>query len=291
MRNIIRQPRRTFLTALGVAAAVAILIAFVGIIDSLLATLDLADEAVDSGDRERVEVDLQNFYSGGGPRGSRRDLVASRDLVRADPPGARVPRERDGAEDILAIVTVQDLVTGDWAPQNLDGTEPEAGLLGIYLSELASRDLGVRRGDTVTLRHPVPGPLGTVALRSTALEVLGTHTHPFRFVAYMDSSLAADLGLAGLVNHVIVEPVEGMSLGEVKRDLSRRQGVAFVQGAKETTDGVRDGIGDFIGIFRVIQGAVIFLAVLIAFNRPRSTSMSGRGSTRPCSRTAFACER
>jgi len=167
-------------------------------------------------------------------------------------------------EEIAGLVELLDL-TGRWAP-DLKGGDPGSGADGIYLSEAAARDLGLGRGDTVVFRHPTLLPGGLVALDDTELTVLGTHAHPFRFIAYMEPSKAGLLGLEGLANHAVLEPAPGVSKADVKRGLSAIEGVAFVEGAKEQTDAVRDSISEFVGIFRVIQGAVLLLAALIAFN-------------------------
>ena len=265
VRNVIRTPRRTLLTAVGVGAAVAILVSFVGMIDSLVATADLADEATFTGSEDRVEVELTTFHAAGGPVVA--DVLASPSVANAEASLLVAAFMRGEGQDksIVGVVSLLDLTEGIWGPE-LNGAAPQRDVPGIYLSELAARDLGADRGESVSLSHPLFSDDGTVSLATTELEVLGTHPHPFRFVAYMDASLAGVFNLEGQANHVVLEPAAGVSLADVKRDLSAREGVAFVQGAGETAAGVRDGINEFIGIFRVIEAAVLLLAVLIAFN-------------------------
>jgi len=44
VRNVVRGPRRTVLTALGIGAAIAVLVGVIGMIDSFVATIDLGEE-------------------------------------------------------------------------------------------------------------------------------------------------------------------------------------------------------------------------------------------------------
>src|SRR5690606_1507582 len=61
-RNLIRSPRRSVLTGLGIAAAIAALVAFVGLIDSFLGTIERAETEIVADEPDRLEVELFNFY-------------------------------------------------------------------------------------------------------------------------------------------------------------------------------------------------------------------------------------
>jgi putative ABC transport system permease protein len=79
------------------------------------------------------------------------------------------------------------------------------------------------------------------------------------------------MGLEGRANAVAVEPREGAGDDEVKRSLAGIPGVVSVQPARATTDALKDVFDEFVGVLRVVQGIVLLLALLIAFN---STSIN-----------------
>jgi putative ABC transport system permease protein len=87
----------------------------------------------------------------------------------------------------------------------------------------------------------------------------------------MDSRFAAVMGLEGRANAVAVEPREGAGDDEVKRSLAGIPGVVSVQPVRATTDALKDVFDEFVGVLRVVQGIVLLLALLIAFN---STSIN-----------------
>lgn len=263
VRNVIRAPRRTLLTAIGVASAVAILVTFMGMIDSFVATVDRADRETLSAGDDRVEVSLAGYLPAAG---SAVDGITRSPVVGRSDTGLRFTSILAPGDDEIGVqVELLDGETALWKPTiSSGGLAP--GAPGILVSELAAKNLGLAVGDLVVLRHPVVGPDGVVSLAETALPVAGTHPHPFRFLAYMDRSQAGTFGLEGMVNLVQVDPAPGASLDDVKRDLSVREGVAVVQGVGEITAAIRDTLDQFVGILRVFEAAVLLLALLIAFN-------------------------
>ena len=58
LRNVLRTPRRTLMTAAGIAAVVAIVIALAGMIDSFTGTLDASRREALGGAQDRLTVDL-----------------------------------------------------------------------------------------------------------------------------------------------------------------------------------------------------------------------------------------
>ncbi len=61
-RNVVRNPRRALLTAVGVGAAITSMVAVLGLLDSFVRTLDQAGEEMTRGDRDRAFVQLDTFY-------------------------------------------------------------------------------------------------------------------------------------------------------------------------------------------------------------------------------------
>ncbi len=60
-RNVLREPRRTVLTALGIAAAITTLVGVIGMIDSFVATIDAGDAEIVGDTPDRLTVDLEGF--------------------------------------------------------------------------------------------------------------------------------------------------------------------------------------------------------------------------------------
>jgi len=159
---------------------------------------------------------------------------------------------------------VRDLESDVWAPQVDRG---EAGIAsGIVLSEKAMSDLGLEIGDSVTFRHPVVSPLGSVGVADDRIAISGVHDVQLRPQAYMPEDQAALFGPTGFVNVVDVIPAATASRDDVKRALFPIAGVASVQGVAETTEALRDLIDDFLSFLLVVEAVTVLLAVLVAFN-------------------------
>jgi putative ABC transport system permease protein len=262
-RNLARSPRRSFLTAFAVAAAIAVLVAFAGMVDSFHATIDNGERQVTRMTPDRVDVDLATFTPVDSPPLA---AVAGLPGVAAAEPLLRLNglARRPGHDDVGLIIEVFDLQNPVWAP---DITRRAAGTLpGIYLARLAASDLGLDVDDTFTIRHPqVTGP-GRVRLVESEVRLAGIHPGSFRFAAYMDADAAALFGLAGFANGLMVAPAAGTDVDDLRRALFATEGVASAQPARAIVDTFRDLLGQVIDVLRIVEGAVLVLALLIAFN-------------------------
>lgn len=155
-----------------------------------------------------------------------------------------------------------------WVPQLEEG---ELASEGIILSEKAAEDLGVSVGDRVTLEHPErEGPL-SFRLVETDVLVSGIHTSPMRPLSYMDLDNAALMGLDGVTNYLVLDPVGGADPTDIKLALMTQPGVASVQAISEISEATDEILEMFITVLGVIQVIVLFMAFLIAFN---STSIN-----------------
>jgi putative ABC transport system permease protein len=167
------------------------------------------------------------------------------------------------------VIDVQiDLINLDseiWRPTLLAGSY-ERLVPGIYLSELASRDLGAGVGSTVDLQHPRLEADGSVNIVSSRLRVLGVHPHPFRFATYMDTNHASIFGMAGLMNRMAIVPAEGVSSSALKRALISVPGVASMESVGDVAEASRDLLDEFVVVLRVVEVAMLLIAMLIAFN-------------------------
>lgn len=275
LRNLVRAPRRTVLTAIGVGAAIAVLVGVLGMLDSLRATISIGKAEVLQDVPDRVVVQLDGFSLVDSPEVQ---AIARSPLVAAADPRLQVgatarPASDPDAEPIELVVSVLDLDGERWAPTVLDPVEPTArppGVPGIVLARKAADDLGVRPGDDVVLRHlaVVDGGFETV---DTTLVVAGVHPSPLRPLAYVDVEDVATFGLSGVANALDLVPADGVDAEQLQRSLFEAPGVASAQPARAITDLFEDALGQIVGVLVILSIAILLLAALIAFN---STSIS-----------------
>ncbi|HEX6230933.1 MAG TPA: FtsX-like permease family protein [Actinomycetota bacterium] len=263
LRNVLRAPRRTALTALGIGAAIVSMVAVLGAVDTFEAILDRGSAELRRGARDRVVVTLAGFQPVDG------DLVRAIDgspVVGATEPtvivGAWIS---GGGEEVEVRVQALDLASEIWHP-SVDRRADPGDLPGVVLAREAANDLGVVPGDEVLVRHPVRTAGSSFRIEESRMRVLGLHPNPMRFLAYVDLPDAARFGLAGLTNELQVVPADGASVGDVKRSLFSIPGVAVVQEADATLEATSDILDRFTGIFRVVEGFMLLLALLIALN-------------------------
>jgi putative ABC transport system permease protein len=261
--NVLRAPRRTILTALGIGAAIATLVVVLGMLDSFTVTMDRNKSESLGLHPDRVSVALDRFVVEGGP-----ELTA---VASADSVGAVEPVLRLGAtlstpdhESFPVALDAVDLTSDVWAP-----TFEEGGLgedrAGLVLARKAADDLGVTVGDTVTVEHPARQGDG-YAVVQTEMRVAAIHPSPFRFNAYIDRAQLEAFGTPGVANAAYVLPSAGHSPDDVQRELFSLPGVASVQPVSVATRIVEDSLKDFTGIFQVLELFIFVLAVLIAYN-------------------------
>jgi putative ABC transport system permease protein len=260
-RNALRTPRRTLLTVLGIAAVIAVLVSMLGLIDSFLRTVERSGAELAGSTPTRMEVALDRFR----PRGSRevRRIAAAPVVSLAEPRIAVPARVRTGSAGFDVGLQLIDYDSRIWRPTVSEG---RLGSGGILLAEKAAADLGVEPGDSVALRHPRRRGAAAFETAVTRVRVAGTHPDPFRTAAYMDSGQAGLLGLAGFVNRLHVVPARGSSGGEVQRALFGDPAVVSVEAVTAGTDLMEERMDEFVGVLRVIEGFVLVLALLIAFN-------------------------
>lgn len=258
-RNAARTPRRSALTLLGVAAAIATLVTIVGLLDTFRATLDTASQQLLRTAQDRVTVSLDSYYPVTGP------VVASvRELpqVAKVQPGLLMPgavRRGSRSVDVAAEVLPPGAV---WTPPLQSGRLSG----GLVLSAKAAADLGVTAGDTVAFRHPrvTGGGLRTV---TTPVRVAGVAKTQLRVFAYLDPATARPLfGLPGAANQLTVVPSAGHSAADVQHALLDVPHVASAQSVSATTDGLRSSLDQFTGILNIGAAVALLLVLLIAFN-------------------------
>ena len=259
LRNVLRTPRRSALTLLGIAAAIATLVTIVGLLDTFRATLDTAAAGLLRAAPARVTVSLDSYYPSAGAVVAQVRALPQAGAVQA---GLLVPgtvRSHGRSVDVAAEVLPAGAA---WTPQL------SAGRLGggLVLSRKAAADLGAGVGSVVTFRHPqaVGGGLRTA---DSQVRVAGIDPSPMRVYAYLDAATAAPLfGLPGMTNLLTVLPSAGHSAADVQRALLDVPHVASAQSVRAATDGLRTSLDQFTGILNVAAGVALLLVLLIAFN-------------------------
>jgi putative ABC transport system permease protein len=263
LRNVLRTPRRTVMTLLGIAAVVTIVVAMAGIIDSFDTTLEASRSEALAGSSQRLTVDFTTAQRG--------DSATVRSVTGAASVAAGQASLRSTSTLVagrhrldVALETVADR-RPIWQPTFETGALP-TGPAGLLIAQPAADALHVGVGDHVRVVHAVPTGPRTFRLVSTTLPVTGIHTSPLRFLAYTNSAGATALGVPGMVNRVSVVPATGRSPDDVKAELLRLPGITAVQGAAATTDAVDQVMEEFNEILVVTVAIAAAMALLIAFN-------------------------
>jgi putative ABC transport system permease protein len=261
-RNVLRAPRRSLMTMLGIAAAIVVLIGVIGMVDSFVATIDRGEQELTRSSPRRQLVALDSFYPSAAPEIT---AIARSPLVGTAEPILQLPSTlRHGGKDIDIFVDLVDLDSRTWQP-TIEGAVDAAGP-GIVISATAADDLGVEPGDTVVLRHPRRTGLLSYEFVRSRVTVIGVNPLPLRAAAFMDLSDAGLMNLTGIANVVVVDPARAVRGDAVQRELFGAAGVASVQPVTSYSDSIREQLKSVLGILRIVEIAVLLLALLIAFN-------------------------
>ena len=276
LKNVLRSPKRTLLTVLGVAVAIALLFIFLGLLDTFIHTLDQVGEALLYRSPDRVVVTLKSFYPADHEQIRGVATLPSADgrpLLSKVEPGLRIGgRLQNGAAGIDTLIEFVPADSTIWTPVLLagswgDGREQP----GIVISRKAADDLGVSVGGTLTVEHPFrEGPYAFRTV-STTLAVTGIHDNPVRGLSYLALEEAGFTGLDDLTNALVVTPGQDVTLSEIRRELFLHPAILAVDEVAGLIAGFDELVGIFVYALRIMQGAVLFIAFLIAFN---STSIN-----------------
>jgi putative ABC transport system permease protein len=262
LRDVVRAPRRTALTAIGIGSAITCMVAVLGLLDSFTAVGQRSSAELDKSAENRLTVSLSSVLPANSEtvRG-----VTATPGVGATVAQLRLPtRLTANGHTLDAVTTVLDLHNPVWVPTVLRRASA-VGEDGIVLSEKAAADLHVQPGDTIAVQHP---QLTTTTLRlvTSQVRVAGVHPGPLRPIAYLDSRFASLFGPAGLMNELVAVPAAGVSQDRLLRALFDRPAVAAVEPTTGFSKMLDYRLGQFTGILRVIEVVTLLLALLIAFN-------------------------
>jgi putative ABC transport system permease protein len=261
LRNLRRTPRRTILTVSGIAAALTVLVGFLGIMDSVFDAVDTAEAESAGVAPERIAVGFTTFQPTASPGVAA--VQAARTVAQAEPRLSLIG-SIEAPGDLDVFLEVVDLQSGMWQPSITSGALDN--MAGIVLAEKMVSDLSLEVGDTVTIRHPRRAGPATYTFVDSRLPIIATHPHPIRSIAYMDLSQAGLFNLSGITNGMDVLPATGFTVGDVQEELFSMEQVASVQSVTAVTEAVREAFNQLLGIIQVMVVFVLLLALLIAFN-------------------------
>ena len=160
LRNLVRAPRRTLVSVMGIGLIVALVVTFGGLIDSFLAPLDRARAEAQRVAPDRLLVSLGGYERVGGR--------AVRDIVRLPETRERPRRRTSSACSWRPTASASTGRSRRSTPPGPGGRRVRARArsprpsTGITLAPQAAKDLGVQVGDPVVVRHPRLAPDGTV---------------------------------------------------------------------------------------------------------------------------------
>lgn len=271
VRNVSRGLRRTTMTVLGIAIAIGILIAVIGMVDTFFAIMDTGRHELEQDAPDRTLVMLDDFYALSGPVVMG---IEAEDKIAQSVPSVVLPAELVGNQPFDVMVQLMDLDNDLWTPTIKEGGLTSEGP-GVIIAEKAAQDLGVGVGDIVTLQHPYRESRHAWRLTQTPVEVIGIHGDIMRIPVYMDIKDAAILNLGGAVNALYVNPVSGVKTADFERALTQTEGVAMVRRVAANIDTLEGFFEEYIGVFQAVQIIVLMMAFLVAFNTTR-TNMEER---------------
>ncbi len=264
LRDALRAPRRTLLTALGIATAVGTMFTVYGMVDTFVGTIDRGEAEALGSQPDRMTIELTTVV----PEGSApAQAVTSARSLRATEPGLQLPgalASSDGRTRFDVYVTVIGFTNEVWRPTAVRGSLTSDSP-GVVISEKAARDLHVGVGGTVQLVHPRRAGT-TFETVTSSVPVIAVHPNPYRFVVYVDRRHASLFAMDGLVNVYAALPAPGATAETVQRELFGTPGVAAAQPVRDVVDSIRDFIGEMLDVLDVASSAVLLLAVLIAAN-------------------------
>jgi putative ABC transport system permease protein len=263
LRNVLRAPRRTLMTVLGIGAVVAITLALAGLIDSFNATLDASRAEALAGQAQRLTADL----AAPAPRtGAAIRAITASPVIGAEQPSLRLPVTLSrGGRRIDAFLEVVARNGPLWHPTLLAG-RLAADRPGLLIAERAAEDLHVRIGDSLTVSYPIPSGKNSYQLTTTRLPITGLHTSPLRFLCYANQRASGAMHLSGLINRLSITPAPGRTAADVKRALLAMPAVTAVQGAAATTDAVDQTMSQFTDVLTITVVIAMIMALLIAYN-------------------------
>ena len=264
-RNVARAPRRAFLTIMGIAAAIAVTVVLVGVLDSYLATLQTGRDETLSASPNRLQIDLSLPVP---VTSSIVNEIQNAQTIDVIEPELRIASSISAPttdEQFEALLRFIDFESEIWTPTATRGAL-DAGTRGVVLAQKAADDLGVSVGDDIVLTHPVREGLTSFSFQDSTLPVVGIHPHYLRFNVYMDTSHMDLINVTGVTNRITALSTPGATILDIKEELFPITGVVSVQTVADEANQTEELINQFISVMRLMQMIPLLLAILIAYN-------------------------
>lgn len=203
LRTVLRAPRRTLLTVLGIGAAIAVLVGVMGALDAFLGAADRSERALTADHPERLIVELDTAYLLDSPVFA---AIAGFPSLTRPEPATRLRASLVGAGvEFGVFLEFVDFESALWYPALRDGKRPDPRVPGVVLAEKAGRDLGVEPGGLVLVRLARRDGTGFRVVE-TELRLVGFHDGAFRTFAYADRRHLEIARLAGTANQLSRSP-------------------------------------------------------------------------------------
>jgi putative ABC transport system permease protein len=277
LKNVLRSVRRSGLMILGIVTAVILLTLFLGLLDTFVATLNQAETALLHRSPHRLTVNLTTFYPTDYPQV---ENIAGLTTEDGRPLFAEVEKglllfgrlRAEGADVEEAVATALEYFDPDspiWTPALTAGTLSNNGdrdMVALVISQKMAEDWGLAVGDTAVLEHPRREGLMGVKLVESQATITGIHDNPIRSLSFVDRTQAPFTGLEIATNILTVIPHTDIEPELVRRTLFAQPGVASVQTVAEIVTVFDEALELVTAMLRVIQGVVVVLAFLIAYN-------------------------
>ncbi len=247
LRNMVRGSRRTFSSLLGVTAAVALVVASVGMMDSMSHAFSVQFDEIQ-------RYDLKVSFTGPTPAGEVAAYGSWAEVGKAEPI-VEVPvtlKHGDESSNTVLVALPQD--SSLLRLRHADGAAPLTGG-GLFLSKGLANVLKVEVGD----RIDVTSELGT-----TALPVAGLVTQPLSGAAYMGLPQTKALFGGTYVTGALLKLSNPRDDEAVKERLHATPGVLAVEQPEETRQSFQELMSlfyQFVGIFVVFGVALGSIAV------------------------------
>ncbi len=265
VRNLLRSPRRTILTVLGIGTAVTTLIGLSGILDGALLVMDRSNAEAIQDHPRRLLVFLNNVYP---VDSSQVSTIMGSPALAMTTPALRIPGTAShNSVSFNVLIESLDLGNTLWTPTLVRGSrQGDSGKPGLLISENAAHDLEVTVGDTITLEHPRRSGLFSYEMVHTEVEVVGIHRDPWRNFMYMDTAHTSIFGVEGMINLLHVDPAVELSIPDAKHamfEFPTISSIVTIYDLQEANQTVLSEATLFLG---GVKFAVLALAFLIAFN-------------------------
>jgi len=270
LRNLARSPRRTAMTILGLGAVLTAVVAVSGMVDAIRDVATRQEAATLTSSPRRLAVSLSGITPLGSP--TIRSVARTPGVERAEPGLTVAAGASAHGRSLSVAVSFIDPRSRIWRPAVLSGQGRGDGIL---LAAKAADDLHVAVGQQISLRHPTLEGRG-IRFTTTRVTVMGIHSNPVRAFAYMNTSAAAALGLAGVADSVIVAPGPRTSTDALERALLRNPGIASIRAVASEAESLRTTVDQFGSSIQIVEFITLGLALLVAFTSTTVALEEGR---------------